>query len=534
MTEYLAGQDISAYRHVLMGDISGIQGFIFNVKSEGAAKTLKSRSFFVFALAELCIELLDEAMPGNCLLFYNGGGNFYVFCKDIQEPELHAIQKTIQQELADTEIYLTLSYTALLADFGQSWRSLHTVANRDKLRQFNGYFPAFLQKNRQETDHWKPFAKELTECKGFYIDNTPSRNKVDYSKISLFGKTLRLDRKGENLENSMLSKLPEWNGQLLQAHKDYVEQLHQNNLLKDPQAQKPHTGDIIEFETMGHFAKQRTGTDRIAVLKMDVDNLGALFLQTQSPVQTKKVSDALKSFFETELLSLWQSEFKSLEKDGVKPYPYRENIYIVFSGGDDCFIIGAWDAVFEFAKVVRKAFDTFLRSAGLSGLTLSASLTVLDSKFPVVRMNEMAESALKAAKREDPKSKNRISVFSQVIGWEDFYDAHKSAHTLESMIKIKGVKRSILNRFQLSHIGFEKLQEAALSKGKIANPPIWRLLYFIRRSENFEDMQPIVETYQRALIQALTTKKRLNAAAMTPVAARWAEFLTRKKDNANE
>ncbi|MBE2206558.1 MAG: hypothetical protein IAE84_03180 [Saprospiraceae bacterium] len=534
MIEYRAGQDISAYRYILMGDISGIQDFIFNVKSEGAAKTLKSRSFFVFALAELCIELLDEAMSGNCLLFYNGGGNFYVFCKDISAIDLLPIRKTIQQELADTEIYITLSFTPLVENFGHSWRNLHAVANRDKLLQFAQFFPAFLEKNRPEPERWKEFAKELTDSQGFYTDNGPSRSRVDYSRISLFGKTLRLDKKHQNLQNSILAKLPEWTEKLLQTHHDYVERLHQNNLRKDPQSNKPHAGDIIEFETMGHFAAQRTGTDKIAVLKMDVDNLGALFLHTKDPAQTKTVSDALKGFFEANLLEIWGRDFVSMDKNGETRHPYKENIYIVFSGGDDCFIIGAWDAVFEFSKAVRDTFDAFLPSVGLSGLTLSASLTVLDSKFPVVRMNELAESALKAAKREDNQVKNRISVFGQIISWSEFFQAHTCAHTLEGLIKRKNLKRGVLNRFQLSHIGFEKLQEAAISKGKIANPPIWRLLYFIRRSEHFEDMQPIVETYQRALIEALTTQKRLNAAAMTPVAARWAEFLTRKKDKDNE
>ena len=43
------------------GDVSGIQGFIFNVKSKHAAKELKGRSFFVKLLIEVAIQyLLDE------------------------------------------------------------------------------------------------------------------------------------------------------------------------------------------------------------------------------------------------------------------------------------------------------------------------------------------------------------------------------------------------------------------------------------------------------------------------------------------
>lgn len=34
-------------KYLLKGDISGIQEFIFNVQSDGAAKTLKAKSYYV-------------------------------------------------------------------------------------------------------------------------------------------------------------------------------------------------------------------------------------------------------------------------------------------------------------------------------------------------------------------------------------------------------------------------------------------------------------------------------------------------------
>lgn len=160
MNEYLPEKDVSAYKYLLLGDISGIQEFIFNVKSEGAAKTLKSKSFFVYALAELCLKILDEAMPENCLLFYNGGGNFYVFCKKIEDTTIAEVQRIIQEGLSNLEIYLTISYTPLLNNFSNAWKNLHQSANKEKLNKYNHYFAAFNEEKREESAYWKEFAKD--------------------------------------------------------------------------------------------------------------------------------------------------------------------------------------------------------------------------------------------------------------------------------------------------------------------------------------------------------------------------------------
>ena len=37
----------------------------------------------------------------------------------------------------------------------------------------------------------------------------------------------------------------------------------------------------------------------------------------------------------------------------------QDNIYVVFSGGDDCFMIGSWNHIFDLAVQLRKEFSTF-------------------------------------------------------------------------------------------------------------------------------------------------------------------------------
>lgn len=540
MQGYILDTNLSHYPFLLLGDLSGIQEFIFNVKSEGAAKTLKGRSFYVQALSDLCLDLIEERLGGdNCLLFYNGGGNFYVFCKSLDDAQLKELRRLVQQELADSEIYLSLSVTSVQTDsFSSIWDAVHRQAGRDKLRKFGQAPGAFEPSERPEgTQDWKRFVKNLTRAKGFSITDHPAKPGIHPKNFGRFGFTLELkdsvpaeNKPDRDFVDSIRNKLPIWTGPLLAAHPQYVARLNARNLAADPPQDPTEDGDILEFETLGYFAGLRTGTDKIGVLKMDVDNLGALFRQTDDPAKTKRISDALKEFFDQELYRLWTESFEFLDREGTPGTArFNENIYVVFAGGDDCLMIGGWDAIFAFAGKVRSAFDTFLTSQdlGLNPLpTLSASITILDSKFPVVRMGELAENALHEAKTAH-ELKNRISVFGRVLTWSEFERARNLAEELDRLIKQHDEPRGILHRVQASHVGFERLQQRALEEGLVFNPSIWRLFYFIRNSKNLERLQGVMQQYERALLDAILAKIYTNAAALFPVAARWAELLTR-------
>ena len=216
---------------------------------------------------------------------------------------------------------------------------------------------------------------------------------------------------------------------------------------------------------------------------------------------------------------------KQLNTEGGK---FQDNIYVVFAGGDDCFMVGAWDAVFEFAKVIHDSFKEFTNDR----LRLSASLTVIDEKYPVIRFARLAEDALKNAKElvkegETNPSKNKISVFNQVLEWDEYNDALDIAHKLEDLIKNKGESRAIIERIKQSRTGFEKLQNK-VKAGFLKAQEVWRLQWFLRSSKNKEEMQKLLDKYHSLLLKAATSDKKTNP-IIFPVAARWAEFLTKNK-----
>ncbi len=74
---------------LIAADLSGIQDFIFNIPSKGAAKSLKGRSFFVQLLSEVCAQfLLDELGLKPVNLLYNGGGNFFILAPAYRKKRL--------------------------------------------------------------------------------------------------------------------------------------------------------------------------------------------------------------------------------------------------------------------------------------------------------------------------------------------------------------------------------------------------------------------------------------------------------------
>lgn len=543
MKEYQPGQDISAYTTVLHGDVSGIQDFIFNVSSQGAAKTLKARSFFVQAITKLCIKLIEErleAQEDDCLLFYNGGGGFYVFCKELSENTFNDLRTTIQKDLKDIEIYLTLSRSVLRPeDFTQTWHNIRQSSLQDKLRKFDLFPAAFNPGKRYEAndEHWKKFAGLLNRSYKFDTSGTTRKQKIYKDTITLFDQHIRLDQnRSDQLQpNNINWYLPTWDKKLIEMDQEWVKHITTRNRIEDPEAEdvEVREGVIIDFETMGYFAKKRTGTDKIAVLKMDVDDLGLLFSNVCDWSRNKKMSDALKEFFENKILEIWKQDFKS--NINGETTPFRYTIYPIFAGGDDCLIIGAWDAVFEFVLRIHERFEAFMQSKkddlGLHKLpTISAAIIVVDSKFPAIRMGVLAEEGLSIAKSVNNNAKNRVFVFGKTLEWKDFKQACSLADDLERLIRVEKEPRSILQRIRNSHNAFEKLMRQALNERRIYNPAVWRLSYYIRKSKNKSSLQNIIERYQKALLSAVTGGVYMSA-DIFPVAARLAELKTKKSDN---
>ncbi|MEO1942504.1 MAG: hypothetical protein ABGW77_06420, partial [Campylobacterales bacterium] len=166
-----------------------------------------------------------------------------------------------------------------------------------------------------------------------------------------------------------------------------------------------------DLEKAGGESKgERKG--RLMALKADVDKLGNTFrkLTKLSFSKTNRLSRELDYFF-----SVYFPE-------EVIKKRYQNYIYVVFSGGDDLFLIGRYDKVFELAKELGEQFRSF--TAGKA--TISIGLALFSPSTPVPAIARMAEEAEQQAKK--------------CKGCIDFREARKEPDNSQPYTELKRLK----------------------------------------------------------------------------------------------
>lgn len=553
LTDNYAEQDLDDPVILINGNLSGIQDFIFDVESKKAAQKLKGKSFFVQLLTDVISKHLIENLElKSANLLYNGGGNFFILAPAYQKQKISQYFSVIYRILKELNIYLAFGISKIslkdFSNFSSVFSRVTESSKKNKLEKFRDLkhdelFEPFNQKLKED-EKYVELTEELVRSTNYFIKNYQLN-----SKVSLYQKTFTDLNKSIDfyIEKEVISSeaivfnrtdfsknykgfrfavkdLPLWdetNKKVFlennKSHNDKYDVMSDEN--------KIYLGSIISFERLAQMAYFETGTQKLGVLKMDVDNLGKLFSDglpddLRSISRIASISRSIKWFFEG-----YMNTLLSLPE-------FRDKLYVVFSGGDDFFVVGAWNCVFEFALKVRQEFDEFV--CHHPGITLSAALLVVDEKYPVSRFAQIAEDRLHAAKYDSP-DKNSINVFDTVISWKDFIEAKNLKNKLVNLIKNYDVNRAVLEKIRKSSRGFEKISNDAL-KGNVKLMKVWRLNYYLRdiintkkkdeRSEHIKEIvNSIVNQYENLVFETL--KGNSVSIKIFPIAARWAELETR-------
>ena len=582
-------QDFPAPCLLVSGDISGIQDFIFNVPSKGAAKTLKARSFFVQMLADVCVEkvLHDlDLKPAN--LLYNGGGQFYFLAPACRAGDLQACKEEIARALIDEELFLSIasvevSVSDFMDDFGTKWKKVNEALAIEKLRKFKGVdgdefgkiFGSFKQKSKTNDKRDRFFSiTGLLRSKEYSIAASDADFTVEdgWRKIlANLGYTFQFanEESVKSPENPIVfnetvfeekyagirfsvKDLPRWSditikqfvqdldacGRSIEEYQDEDEN-GVTRTLKD--------GDIITYSQLAFKAYKETGTHKLGILKMDVDNLGKLFSEgfrqeIRTPSRMMSLSRSLQWFFEGYMNTLLEDE------------EFRDYLYPIFSGGDDLFIVGAWHKVFDIALRIQKDFRQFVCEN--PSVTLSASLLVVDEHYPVSRFAVLAEERLHEAKYGS-LDKNSVNVFGQTLSWDELEKAERIKKCLEKLVDEEGkhkVPRSIIYKVLNACEGLTALYDRAkmlyqaekegdmthlslLREQAPVGKKVWRMSYMLRDIKTDDKKaqikaKDIIEEYEGIVASAMAGKP-VNPMYVA-VGARWAEMATRYKQNCLE
>ncbi len=485
---------------LLKGDISGIQEFIFSVSSKKAAKTLKARSEYVEKIADDALNIIakliypnsDEKIAMKSLidkeLIYNGGGNFFLTTNYAHIDNLiWNVEVQINTQVAHYGLYLTLSKTKYIEnDFTKSWANINRQSSIDKMRKFSNNYSGF-------------------------------ENRID-----------------TNFSFESKKHLSLWSKELISENQSFVDENQED--------EKIIHGAIISLLAMAEFARQRTGIAKIGILKMDADNMSSLFNDVSTIEEAKEKSNIVDNFFnpknnhnkEYNVFGILENKYPTKTEDKQKKLTNKviNNIYPVFSGGDDCFFIGAFDVVAWFAREIQKQFSAYMKKQNLN-ITLSASLQFVEPHYPVVRFAENAEDDLHRAKKRKNENKeevkNGICFLGEVLSWQEFELVYKLKDELVELVSEQNA-RSLLQKIQESAVEFNILQNNAL-EGKMDLPKVWKLYYYLRNVKDADLREKIekniISKYEKSLLAAFTDKIATNPVVF-PLAARWAELITRK------
>ncbi len=464
----------------LAGDLSGIQRTLFRLAAQqikGLNKILRARSLLIALTAEAAALACRRALELPVFsVLQNAGGRFLLLVPNLLDIEdrVADLRRQIdpwmrKRYLGDLALLLALSEPfsgedLLRENFPQLLESLRESVEKAKLRAFEfapscvlpldyphgeckacGVRPAkdASDEGRCETceeEHelggalprlavlcWRPEGRGRIH---FFADLDLDWRFEAERAYSDWLSGFRVYGAAEVDERLALRFLAGYVPRLTVAERDKLAY----RLLSD-EAREVRPGELKTFE---HIALdglevvdgEPIGEPLLAVLKADVDRLGAIFsfgLRDQTLSRFAALSRMMDFFFSGYLPHLLEREFPSM--------------YTVYAGGDDMLLIGPWCETLRMAHALREKFRQW--TGRNPNVTLSAGIELLKMQDPVGPSVSRAEDRLDEAK----KHKDRISaIVSEPVEWEVFAEALNQAESLNRWMREQLIHPIFLHR----------------------------------------------------------------------------------------
>ena len=523
---------------LLKADVSGIQNFIYNISIESALMALKGRSFYVnYLLDTIAWKILREEGLYEPNLLYSGGGHFYMILPAKSAEKLVKYQEWIdnimykahQLQLSVLLEVETFSPRDLLDNnFGTIFDNVSKKLKQKKYRKYQTFVKSgeIFKQRDNPVRRCAYCGRELSiheyendECK--FCDSFSNLG----TKLSKSGYIIFREAKQYNSAINTVNDIFKSIGfeieftdnptdeELIFALDKWKYDPYEVTYYAKTASYYYHKHDQ-SLASLEDIAKKADGIKRWGILRGDVDNLGKIFRTGLSQDKSKDEGGSISKIstlsFEIELIFTVYLE-KMIEKE----YP---ECVIVYSGGDDFFILGPWSDLLPLAKDIRDMLDKF--SGNNPNVTVSMAIEIAPAdKYPIYGTATDCGEALDEAKEyeRNKKEKDAICVLGTSIGWEEFEKFSNLSHKLEKVVK-KNVSRRI---FQLIYIADELYKEAQESKSVFKS---WRFEYYIGRLKQSARREQ-QETIDEIIRDILETRKSLYKYAV--LSARWAELKTR-------
>jgi len=215
--------------------------------------------------------------------------------------------------------------------------------------------------------------------------------------------------------------------------------------------ERAEEGAILPFTLLQKLSE---GDEKLGYLKADVDNLGLVFMagiENYSFSRVSTLSRMLDLFFSLyadrktadlkgELLRDYPEEKKKLLESVKSP------VYTVYSGGDDLFLIGTWNAALRAGIELRKDFELYTCSNPNFGI--SAGLGLFKGTYPLRLAADRTDrlEAVAKSKVSPNGKKDKVALFGMAISWKSLEEAFDEAKGVARAIKERQVSRSFVYR----------------------------------------------------------------------------------------
>jgi CRISPR-associated protein Csm1 len=555
------------------GDISGIQKFIYTLSSKGAARTLRGRSLYLQLLTEAILRyILKELGLPYSNVIYSGGGHFYLLAPLSADAKLGEIRRQVSCKLLKhhgASLYLAVGSTEVpaagfkLGRFPEYWDQMHAAlgkakqhryaelgeeiyplvfaprphgGNRDKICSVCGDESIKVEQLGEdgESEHicqlcasfGSQLGKRLPQADTIVIGimEPASRDPgTALDALAEFGIQVALpDRnRGDqpvDMDPTRAERIVAWMlGDTPQTHLPGLERLPVTYVRRYMVNQVPQ-------ESFDMLQKKADGIPRLGVLRMDVDNLGAIFKEG-----FKDPADSSKSIATLARLSTLSYQMSLFFEGWVKRMCEQTSpdIYAVYAGGDDLFLIAPWHLVPGLAQSVNEAFARY--TAGNPDIRISGGMAFIHGKYPVYQAAEDAREALEKAK--GLPGKNAFTFLDHAWKWDTF---KQIAGNKESLISIlSGEESGPQSLLQvLRQLAEMQAEKAGKKKDQLVwGPWMWKGDYQLTRMVEREDKKhsPAAGKIKNILEDMHTGDIFYQHIDRWGAAARWAQLVLRKQ-----
>lgn len=400
-------------------DLSGIQDFIYNIATSGAAKQLKARSLYLDFMSEYIADsLLDKLGLNRANLLYVGGGHAYFVLANTEK----TVETLVQFEKDFNQFLLANFQTRLYVAFG--WGSFAAKDIMSELNSPESYRQVYQRASRMISDKkisrydyqtlmllnrgGKSSERECEICHS--VENLVSyhdqkvcdicRGLYQFSKEIAHDHFIITENEGLPIgPNACLKGLAFEKLSHEAFSRVYVKNDYKAGTVK---ATHVFVGDYQCDEIYNYAGLSKNenglGIKRLAVVRLDVDDLGAAFMAGFSQQGNGQYSTLSRSATFSRSMSLFFKVY-------INQFARDKKLSIIYAGGDDVFAIGSWQDIIAFTVELRQNFIKWTNGK----LTLSAGIGLFADKTPISLMAHQTGELEEAAKSNE---KDSISLFS--------------------------------------------------------------------------------------------------------------------------